>query len=146
MKSLTEYIRESKAITFLTADKNDPRANVTWTEGEPVFIVKYDEHHYRASHWNVSTIKKVNKASIIIDTDNEYVNKFDKNGILKKHTKNKYLGTYDTYWVLYNKSLIDSSDINELVNKGTNSWGFKFANDEDKKNFTKEVKAFKKVN
>ena len=56
------------------------------------------------------------------------------------------MGTYDTYWVLYNKSLIDSSDIDELVNKGTNSWGFKFTNDEDKKNFTKEVKAFKKVN
>lgn len=146
MKSLTEYINEAKEVTFLTADENDPRANATWTEGEPVFIVKYDGQHNWALYWGSATIKKVNKSSIIIDTDNEHVNKFDKNGILKTHIKNKYLGTYDTYWVLYNKSLIDSADITELINNGSNSWGFKFAKNEDKKSFAKEVKEFKKAN
>lgn len=32
------------------------------------------------------------------------------------------------------------------INKGSNNWGFKFANDEDKKDFAKEVKEFKKSN
>ena len=70
--------------------------------------------------------------------------KFDKTGIAIVKTNSKYRGKSTTYWVLYNKELIEDTDIKELLEKGNNSWGFRFRNKEedikDLKKYIKEIK------
>ena len=69
------------------------------------------------------------------------INEFDNYGICVIKNKNKYLGNSTQYWVLYNKELIDDSDITELLEKGNNTWGFGFHH-MNKDEYIKDLKEY----
>ena len=120
-----------------------------------MLLIKYSTDGYIAQLRSVYNIKKVNKNSVIISHDDpDYQDtidvlglKFDKKGIMIKKNKNKYRGNSTTYWVLYNKELIDDekqNDIKDLLGKGRVEWGFHFRNkEEDIKELKKYVKEIK---
>ena len=121
--------------------------------GEKALLIKYDTDGYNIQNRGIVEIEKVLKNSIKIKSENEdmtefYHNlKFDKTGIAIVKTNSKYRGKSTTYWVLYNKELInndkDSKEIQELLDKGTCSWGFKLRNDKDKQDLKKYFKELK---
>lgn len=157
MKNLITYITESanKDSMFLGKTSRRSEDDFNFNTGEKAILIKYDTDRYTAQLRNVYDIKKVNKNSIIISHDDpEYQStiddlglKFDRKGIMVKKNKNKYRGDSTTYWVLYNKELIEDenqNDIKELLDKGRVKWGFQFRNkEEDIKELKKYIKEIK---
>lgn len=157
MKNITTYITEAanKDSMFLGKLSRRSDDNFSFNTGEKTLLIKYSTDGYIAQLRSVYNIKKVNKNSVIIshddpdyqDTINVLGLKFDKKGIMVKKNKNKYRGNSTTYWVLYNKELIDDekqNDIKELLDKGRVEWGFQFKNkEEDIKELKKYVKEIK---
>ena len=157
MKNLITYITEAanKDSMFLGKTSRRSEDDFSFNAGEKAILIKYDTDRYIAQLRSVYNIKKVNKNSVIIshddpdyqDTINVLGLKFDKKGIMIKKNKNKYRGNSTTYWVLYNKELIDDekqNDIKELLDKGRVEWGFQFKNkEEDIKELKKYVKEIK---
>ena len=157
MQDITTYIVETanKDDMFLGKLSRRSEDDFNLNAGEKVILIKYDTDGYIAQLRSVYNIKKVNKNSVIIshddpdyqDTINVLGLKFDKKGIMIKKDKNKYRGNSTTYWVLYNKELIDDekqNDIKELLDKGRVEWGFQFRNkEEDIKELKKYVKEIK---
>lgn len=152
MKSIVNYINESinKDAMFLGKISRRTADDFTFKVGEKVLLIKYDTDGYIAQLRGVYDIKKVNKNSIIIShNDPDYQHtidilnlKFDKTGIMVKKNKNKYRGNSTSYWVLYNKELIEDenqNDINELLDKGSVLWGFHLRHDEDKNTLKKYI-------
>lgn len=151
MKNITTYITEAanKDSMFLGKTSHRSEDDFNFNTGEKVLLIKYDTDGYIAQLRGVYNIKKVNKNSVIISHDDpDYQStidtlglKFDKKGIMIKKDKNKYRGNSTTYWVLYNKELIEDekqNDIEELLGKGSIEWGFHFRNKE------KDIKELKK--
>lgn len=157
MKDITTYIVETsnKDSMFLAKTSRRSEDDFNFNAGEKTILIKYDTDGYIAQLRSVYNIKKVNKNSVIIshddpdyqDTINVLGLKFDNKGIMIKKNKNKYRGNSTTYWVLYNKELIDDekqNDIKELLDKGRVEWGFQFRNkEEDIKELKKYVKEIK---
>ncbi len=138
MQSLANFITEAKNTESMFMGKTSKRTEdgFAFEKGEKVFMIKYTTHHYVAQLRGVYDVKKVGKNSVSIESTNEYEAglKFDKFGIAVVKQKNKYLGKSTDYWVLYNKTLANDKDIEELLEKGTCTWGFSFSDkDEDKK-------------
>ena len=144
MKNLITYITESanKDSMFLGKTSRRSEDDFKFNAGEKAILIKYDTDRYTVQLRSVYDIKKVNKNSIIIShNDPEYQStiddlglKFDRKGIMVKKNKNKYRGDSTTYWVLYNKELIEDenqNDIKELLDKGRVKWGFQFRNKEE---------------
>lgn len=151
MKNITTYITEAanKDSMFLGKTSRRSDDDFNFNAGEKAILIKYDTDGYIAQLRSVYNIKKVNKNSVIISHDDpDYQStidtlglKFDKKGIMIKKDKNKYRGNSTTYWVLYNKELIEDekqNDIEELLGKGSIEWGFHFRNKE------KDIKELKK--
>lgn len=151
MKNITTYITEAanKDSMFLGKTSRRSDDDFNFNAGEKAILIKYDTDGYIAQLRGVYNIKKVNKNSVIISHDDpDYQSiidtlglKFDKKGIMIKKDKNKYRGNSTTYWVLYNKELIEDekqNDIEELLGKGSIEWGFHFRNKE------KDIKELKK--
>ena len=157
MKDITTYIVETANKDDMFLGKLSLRSSddFNFNAGEKAILIKYDTDRYTAQLRSVYDIKKVNKNSIIISHDDpEYQStiddlglKFDRKGIMVKKNKNKYRGDSTTYWVLYNKELIEDenqNDIKELRDKGRVKWGFQFRNkEEDIKELKKYVKEIK---
>ena len=149
MKSLVEYINEAlnKDAMFMGATSKRTDDNFKFTEGEKALLIKYDTHGYAVQLRGIVNIDKVNKKSIVISSDNaDYDDfykglKFNNYGICVVKNKNKYLGNSTQYWVLYNKELIDDKDITELLEKGNNTWGFKFHH-VNKDEYIKDLKKY----
>ena len=144
MKDITTYIVETanKDSMFLGKTSRRSEDDFKFNAGEKAILIKYDTDRYTVQLRSVYDIKKVNKNSVIISHDDpEYQStiddlglKFDRKGIMVKKNKNKYRGDSTTYWVLYNKELIDDenqNDIKELLDKGRVKWGFQFRNKEE---------------
>ena len=157
MKDITTYIVETANKDDMFFGKLSRRSSddFNFNAGEKAILIKYDTDGYIAQLRSVYNIKKVNKNSVIISHDDpDYQDtidvlglKFDKKGIMIKKNKNKYRGNSTTYWVLYNKELIDDknqNDIKELLDKGRVEWGFHFRNKEEDieelKKYVKEIK------
>ena len=157
MKNIITYITESSNKDSMFFGKLSRRLSddFNFNAGEKVILIKYDTDGYIAQLRSVYNIKKVNKNRVIISHDDpDYQDtidvlglKFDKKGIMIKKNKNKYRGNSTTYWVLYNKELIDDgkqNDIKELLDKGRVEWGFHFRNKEEDieelKKYVKEIK------
>lgn len=157
MKNITTYITEAanKDSMFLGKTSRRSEDDFNFNAGEKAILIKYDTDGYIAQLRSVYNIKKVNKNSVIISHDDpDYQDtidtlglKFDKKGIMIKKNKNKYRGNSTTYWVLYNKELIEDekqNDIKELLDKGRVEWGFHFRNKEkdikELKKYVKEIK------
>ena len=66
--------------------------------------------------------------------------KFDKYGISVQNIKNKYRGNSTLYWVLYNSELLEEESIKGLLNKGANSWGFRYRNNTDIQDLKNDIK------
>ena len=162
MKDILDYINEAfqtnssnKDAMFLCADGIRQDSSFSFNVGEKALLIKYDTDGYAVQLRGIVEIGKVLKNSIKIIDDNERYNefysklKFDKTGIAIVKEKSKYRGRSTKYWVLYNKELINSSkdgkDLTELLEKGLNSWGFKFRYDEQEciKNLKKYIKELK---
>ena len=144
MKDITTYIVETanKDSMFLGKTSRRSEDDFKFNAGEKAILIKYDTDRYTVQLRSVYDIKKVNKNSVIISHDDpEYQStiddlglKFDRKGIMVKKNKNKYRGDSTTYWVLYNKELIEDenqNDIKELLDKGRVKWGFQFRNKEE---------------
>ena len=144
MKDINIFLTEASNKDGMFMGKTSKRTEegFTFEKGEKVLLIKYTTHRYiaqlRSANYYVS---KVGKNSITIASDDpDYQStidtlkfKFDKYGIYVNKNKNKYTGNETLYWVLYNKALADDKDIQELLDKGNCSWGFKFSDkDEDK--------------
>ena len=157
MKDITSFIVEAanKDAMFLGKLSRRSDDDFNFNTGEKVLLIKYSTDGYIAQLRSVYNIKKVNKNSVTISHDYpDYQStidtlglKFDKKGIMIKKDKNKYRGNSTTYWVLYNKELIEDekqNDIKELLGKGRVEWGFHFRNKEkdikELKKYVKEIK------
>ena len=157
MKDITSFIVEAanKDAMFLGKLSRRSDDDFNFNTGEKVLLIKYSTDGYIAQLRSVYNIKKVNKNSVTISHDDpDYQStidtlglKFDKKGIMIKKDKNKYRGNSTTYWVLYNKELIEDekqNDIKELLGKGRVEWGFHFRNKEkdikELKKYVKEIK------
>lgn len=93
-------------------------------------MIKYTTDGYEAQLRTLVKIDKVSGNSIKIKSDSgndDFYSskKFDKYGICVEKNKSKYRGNSTIYWVLYNKDLVNDTDINELIADGSCSWGFK---------------------
>lgn len=162
MKDIIDYINEAfqtnssnKDAMFLHADGTRQNNSFSFNVGEKALLIKYDTDGYVVQLRGIVEIGKVLKNSIKIVDENERSNefysklKFDKTGIAIVKENSKYRGKSIKYWVLYNKELIDSAkdgkDLTELLDKGRNSWGFKFRYDEKEciKNLKQYIKKIK---
>lgn len=127
MKNLTDFINEAsnKERFFMGATSRRTQSDFKFNAGEKVILIKYDTDGYNAQLRDVYEIDKVGKNSIKLKGD-EYIaaKKFDAYGICVERKKNAYRGNSTLYWVLYNADLADDNDIIQLMEKGTNSWGF----------------------
>ena len=127
MKNLTDFINEAsnKERFFMGATSRRTQSDFKFNAGEKVILIKYDTDGYNAQLRDVYEIDKVGKNSIKLKGD-EYIaaKKFDSYGICVERKKNAYRGNSTLYWVLYNADLADDNDIIQLMEKGTNSWGF----------------------
>lgn len=129
----------SNEVNFL--DRNEVRENANFEPGQKVLIMKYDDSHNWLSVWGIRTIVKVNKNSIVVDSEiGTGGTKMDKNGIIVKKVKNKYTGNYTIHWVAYNKELAKNlPDLNEIMKNGTVGWGF-HATPKDEATISNELK------
>lgn len=157
MKTINNFINErfqsngtNKDAMFLHKDDIRTSDDFIFNAGEKSLLIKYDTDGYAVQLRGIIEIEKVLKNSIKIKTDDESMTefyhslKFDKTGIAVVKTNSKYRGKSTTYWVLYNKELIEDIDIKELLEKGNNSWGFRFRNkEEDIKNLKKYIEEIK---
>jgi hypothetical protein len=127
MKNLTDFINEAanKEGLFMGATSRRTQSDFKFNAGEKVVLIKYDTDGYNAQLRDVYEIDKIGKNSIKLKGD-EYIaaKKFDAYGICVERKKNAYRGNSTLYWVLYNAELTDDNDIIQLMEKGTNSWGF----------------------
>jgi len=149
-KAPEPYIRKDGMFVRKTSIRADE--NFSFKPGEKVVLVRYWSHGYEAGPRGVFEINKVNRKSVTIKDvngndrlggDNFYEGlKFDIKGICK--TK---LAKDNSYWVLYNKALIDEGgDIKELLEKGNTTWGYSFRykekeRKEELKKYVEEVSA-----
>lgn len=144
MKTLTEFINEAsnKERFFMGATSRRTQSDFKFNAGEKVVLIKYDTDGYNAQLRGVYEIDKVNKNSIKLKGD-EYIvaKKFDAYGICVEREKSAYRGNSSRYWVLYNADLSDDNDIIQLIEKGTNSWGFHPAK-HNVSTFTTELKEY----
>jgi hypothetical protein len=154
MKTINNFINErfqsngtNKDAMFLHKDGIRTSDDFTFNTGEKALLIKYTTDGYAVQLRGIVEIEKVLKNSIKIKTDDEDMTefyhglKFDKTGIAIVKTNSKYRGKSTTYWVIYNKELIGDIDIKELLEKGNNSWGFRFRNkEEDIKDLKKYIK------
>lgn len=125
---------KSKDGMFVGLNSIRNSEDFSFTPGEKVLLMRYTTHGYQAQIRDVFEINKVNKNTISLKSDDTFYSnmKFDIKGIRVVKDKNKYLGNSTDYWVLYNKELLNDKDIDELLNKGNCSWGFKFLGDKSK--------------
>ena len=116
-KAPEPYTRKDGMFVRKTSIRADE--NFSFKQGEKVVLVRYWSHGYEAGPRGVFEINGYYWGN----GDNLYEGlKFDIKGICK--TK---LAKDHTYWVLYNKELIDEGgDIEELLNKGSTTWGYSF--------------------
>lgn len=153
IKLFEEYIDELDNISNIdeAANKNSffmeltsPRItnDFTFKENENVILIKYDTDGYTAQNRGVYKIGKVNKNLIRLNSDDDYMKeiKFDKYGISVQNIKNKYRGNSTLYWVLYNSELLEEESIKGLLNKGANSWGFRYRNNTDIQDLKNDIK------
>lgn len=155
MKDIKQYILEAanKDAMFMGKTSKRTEEGFAFEQGEKVLLIKYTTHRYIAQLRSANYyISKVGKNGVTIaSNDPEYQStidtlkfKFDKYGICVQKSKNKYTGNSTDYWVLYNKALADDKDIQELLDKGSNLWGFSFNDkDKDKKDLKKYIKEIK---
>ena len=144
MKTLTEFINEAsnKERFFMGATSRRTQNDFKFNAGEKVILIKYDTDGYKAQLRGVYEIDKVGKNSIKLKGDEYYAaKKFDAYGICVEREKNKYRGNSSRYWVLYNADLANDNDIIQLIEKGTNSWGFRPAK-HDAPTFAAELKEY----
>ena len=157
MKTINSFINERfqsngthKDAMFLHKDGIRTSDDFTFNVGEKSLLIKYDTDGYNVQLRGIVEIEKVLKNSVKIKTDNESMTefyhglKFDKTGIAIVKTNSKYRGKSTTYWVLYNKELLEDPDIKELLKDGNCSWGFSFKHDKeddikDLKKYIKEI-------
>lgn len=127
MKDIKDFINEAanKEGFFMGATSRRTQGDFKFNAGEKVVLIKYDTDGYNAQLRGVYEIDKVGKSSIKLKGD-EYTadKKFDAYGICVERKKNVYRGNSTLYWVLYNVDLADDDDIIQLIERGTNSWGF----------------------
>ena len=127
MKNLTDFINEAanKEGFFMGATSRRTQSDFRFNAGEKVILIKYDTDGHNAQLRGIYEIDKVGKNNIKLKGD-EYTSakKFDAYGICVERNKNSYRGNSTLYWVLYNADLADDNDIIQLMEKGTNSWGF----------------------
>lgn len=157
MQNIKDFINEAfqtnasnKDAMFLHKDGIRQSEGFTFNAGENALLIKYDTVGYHIQIRGVVQIEKVLKNSIKIKSDNkestEFYNKlkFDKTGIAIVKTNSKYYGKSTTYWVLYNKELInsdkDGKDISEILNDKYNDWGFRLREHEDLDDLKKYIK------
>ena len=144
MKNLIDFINEAanKEGFFMGATSRRTQSDFKFNAGEKVILIKYDTDGRNAQLRGVYEIDKVGKSSIKLKGD-EYTaaKKFDVYGICVERNKNAYRGNSTLYWVLYNAELADDDDITQLMEKGTNSWGFHPSN-HDAPTFTAELKGY----
>ena len=152
MKNIKDFIVEAfqtnasnKDAMFLHKDGKRTSEGFTFNAGEKALLIKYDTDGYGIQIRGIVEIEKVLKNSVKIKSNEEDMTefyhslKFDMTGIAIVKTNSKYRGKSTTYWVLYNKELIDDQDIKEILDKGNCMWGFKIRHDKDK-----EIKELKK--
>ena len=124
MKNLTEYIYEAINKDRMFMGKTSPRTQegFAFKPGEKVFMIKYTTHHYEAQLREVFEIAKVGKNNVKLNTTDEFYTskKFDKYGICVE----KNVSRDTVYWVLYNAELAHEEEIEQLLTKGSCSWGF----------------------
>lgn len=144
MKAISTFINEAinKEHLFMGATSRRTQSDFKFNKGEKVVLIKYDTDGYNAQLRGVYEIDKVGKNSIKLKGD-EYIvaKKFDSYGICVEHNKNKYRGNSSLYWVLYNAELADDDDIVQLMEKGTNNWGFS-VHSSDAQEFSAELKQY----
>lgn len=135
MKTLKDILLEAINTEGFFMNKTSIRANndFKFTAGEKAILIKYTTDGYEAQLRDLVKIDKVDRNSIKIKSDsgnNDFYSskKFDQYGICIEKNKNKYRGNSTIYWVLYNKDLVNDTDINELIADGRCSWGFKIKN------------------
>lgn len=135
-KTSSEKKYKSKDGMFIGLKSIRNSEDFSFTPGEKVLLMRYTTSGYQAQVRDIFEINKVNKNTISLKSDESfYANmKFDIKGIYVVKNKNKYLGNSTDYWVLYNKELLKDKDIDELLNKGSCSWGFKFIGNNVNKN------------
>ena len=165
MKDINSFIMErfqsngsNKDAMFLHKDGLRVSEEFKFTPGENVLCIGYDTDGYRIQIRGILEVAKVLKNSVKLkandDDTTEFYNslKFDKTGIAIVKTNSKYRGKSTKYYVLYNKELIDSDkdgkDLQEIIDKGTCSWGFRLSGSDewkqkDIKNLKKYLKEFK---
>lgn len=124
MKNLVEYINEAtnKDRMFMGLTSRRTQEDFAFKPGEKVFMIKYTTHHYEAQLREVFEIAKVGKNNVKLNTtDNFYTSKkFDKYGICVE----KNVSRDTVYWVLYNAELSHEEEIEQLLTRGSCSWGF----------------------
>lgn len=124
MKNLIEYINEAanKAGMFMGKTSRRTQEDFSFKPGEKVFMIKYTTHRYEAQLREVLEIAKVNKKNVKLKTTRDYytTKNFDQYGICVE--KNPVGDTL--YWVLYNAELAHEEEIEQLLTRGTCSWGF----------------------
>lgn len=138
MKNISDFILEASNSEAMFMGKTSRRVedDFTFTKGEKVLMIKYSTHHYDAQLRGMYDVKKVGKNSVAISSPDNSVEdslKFDKYGICVIKQKNKYLGKWIDYWVLYNNELINDKDIEELLDSGHCNWGFGFGNNKNER-------------
>lgn len=145
MKTLKDMLLEASNTEGFFMGKTSIRANndFKFTTGEKAILIKYTTDGYEAQLRDLVEINKVSGNSIKIKSDNDSdgfysSKKFDQYGICVEKNKNKYRGNSTIYWVLYNKDLVNDTDINELIADGRCAWGFKI-----KRNPTECIKELK---
>lgn len=144
MKDILTFINEAlnKERLFMGATSRRTQSDFKFNKGEKVILIKYDTNGYKAQLRGVYEIDKVGKNSIKLKGD-DYISskKFDTYGICVEREKNRYRGNSTNYWVLYNAELADDDDIIQLMEKGTNTWGFS-VRAADKPEFSAELKQY----
>ncbi len=149
MKNINNFISErfqsngtNKDAMFLHKDGLRASEDFKFTPGEKALLMGYDTDGYRIQNRGIVEIAKVLKNSVKIkgedESETEFYNglKFDKTGIAIVKTNSKYRGKSTKYYVLYNKELIDDKDgkdLQEIIDKGTCTWGFKLSGDDERK-------------
>lgn len=129
MKNLLDVINEvlNKEGMFMGKTSRRTQEDFKFNTGEKVMLIKFDTDGYEAYLRGVFEIDKVTKNFIKLKSDEEFYTskKFDKYGICVVKEKNRYRGNSTAYWVLYNAELAHEEEIDQLLTRGSCTWGFK---------------------
>lgn len=141
MKNIVDHLNEALAndnAMFMGKTSRRTQDDFNFNPGEKVILIKYGTDGYEAQLRGIFNIDKVNRNSIKIKGEGSVTDKkFNKYGICIEKHKNSYRGNRTNYWVLYNKELTNEEELEQLINNGTCSWGFKV--NQNKPEFTKEL-------